>query len=113
MLDFAATHNTKRFLLASSNEIYGENRGDVEFFDETYCGFIDCNTLRAGYPESKRCSEAMCQAYAQQKGIDVVIARLTRCYGATLLKSDSKALSQFIGKAISGKARSYPRVRWN
>lgn len=103
LLDFAATHNTKRFLLASSNEIYGENRGDVEFFDETYCGFIDCNTLRAGYPESKRCSEAMCQAYKRQKGIDVVIARLTRCYGATLLKSDSKALSQFIGKAIAGE----------
>ena len=55
MLEFAAAHDTLRFAFASSNEIYGENRGDTELFDEQYCGYIDCNTMRAGYPESKRC----------------------------------------------------------
>lgn len=34
LLDFAVEHNTTRFAFASSNEIYGENRGDVEKFDE-------------------------------------------------------------------------------
>jgi len=67
MLDFAAEHNAKRFAFASSNEIYGENRGDVEFFDEDYCGYINCNTMRAGYPESKRCGEALCQAYKNRR----------------------------------------------
>ena len=101
MLDFASEHNTTRCLFASSNEIYGENRGDVEKFKEDYCGYIDSNTLRAGYPESKRCSEALCQAYIRQKNLDIVIARLTRSYGPTLLSSDTKALSQFIHKGLN------------
>lgn len=103
LLDFAAEHGTERFAFASSNEIYGENRGDTELFDEEYCGYIDCNTLRAGYPESKRCGEALCQAYRRAKDMDVVIPRLTRSYGATMLKSDTKAISQFIKKGIAGE----------
>ena len=101
LLDFAVEHNTSRFAFASSNEIYGENRGDVEKFDEKYCGYIDCNTMRAGYPESKRCGEALCQAYIAQKGLDIVIPRLTRSYGPTLLKTDTKALSQFLHKGVA------------
>ncbi|MBP5262395.1 MAG: NAD-dependent epimerase/dehydratase family protein [Clostridiales bacterium] len=103
MLEFAVAHNASRFVFASSNEIYGENRGDVELFDESYCGYIDSNTMRAGYPESKRCGEALCQAYKAQKGLDVVIARFTRSYGPTMLLSDSKAISQFIRKGIAGE----------
>lgn len=101
MLEFAVEHQAERFAFASSNEIYGENRGDVELFDENYCGYIDCNTMRAGYPESKRCGEALCQAYKAEKGLDVVIPRFTRSYGPTMLMSDSKAISQFIKKGIS------------
>lgn len=103
MLEFAIKHNVTRFAFASSNEVYGENRGDVELFDEDYCGYINCNTLRAGYPESKRCGEALCQAYKAQKGLDVVILRLTRSYGPTMLMSDTKAVSQFIKKGIAGE----------
>lgn len=103
LLDFAVEHHCARFAFASSNEIYGENRGDVEKFNEEYCGYIDCNTMRAGYPESKRCSEALCQAYKAQKKLDIVIPRLTRSYGPTLLKTDTKALSQFLHKGITGE----------
>lgn len=103
MLDCAVKYHAKRFAFASSNEIYGENRGDVELFDEHYCGYIDCNTLRAGYPESKRCGEALCQAYRKQENLDIVIPRLTRSYGPTMLESDTKAISQFIKKAVEGE----------
>lgn len=103
MLDFAVEHNADRFAFASSNEIYGENRGDVELFTEDYCGYINSNTMRAGYPESKRCGEALCQAYKAQKGINVVIPRLTRTYGPTMLMSDTKAISQFIRKGIAAE----------
>jgi len=103
LLEFAVKHNTTRFVFASSNEIYGENRGDTELFDEEYCGYINCNTLRAGYPESKRCGEALCQAYIAQKNLDVVIARITRSYGPTMQMSDTKAISQFIKKGIAGE----------
>lgn len=101
MLEFAVNVNADRMAFASSNEIYGENRGDVEKFDEKYLGYIDCNTMRAGYPESKRCGEALCQAYIAQKGLDVVIPRLTRSFGPTLLDSDTKALSQFLKKGLA------------
>ena len=101
MLDLADRCKAKRFLFASSNEIYGENRGDTEFFDESYCGYIDCNTLRAGYPESKRCGEALCQAYKKQKEMDVAIARLTRSFGPTLQLSDTKALTQFLKNGLN------------
>ena len=103
MLDFAVQHHATRFAFASSNEIYGENRGDVEFFDENYCGYINSNTLRAGYPESKRCGEALCQAYKVQKNLDVVVFRFTRSYGPTMQMSDTKAISQFIKKGIAGE----------
>lgn len=100
LLDWATKVKCKRFVFLSSVEVYGENRGDVEKFSEEYMGYIDSNTLRAGYPESKRCGEALCQAYIKQRGMDVVIPRLSRVYGPTMLPSDTKALSQFIQKGI-------------
>ena len=103
LLKFAIEHRTSRFVFLSSNEIYGENRGDVEKFDEDYCGYINSNTMRAGYPESKRCGEALCQAYLKQENLDVVIPRLTRSYGPTMLMTDTKAISQFIRKGIAGE----------
>jgi nucleoside-diphosphate-sugar epimerase len=103
LLDYAVSHGTKRFCFVSSVEVYGENRGDVERFSEDYLGYIDCNTLRAGYPESKRVGEALCNAYNRTYGLDFVIPRLSRTYGPTMLLSDSKAISQFIKKAASGE----------
>ena len=103
MLDIAMKTPGSRFLLLSSVEVYGENRGDADYFTESYCGYIDCNTLLAGYSEAKRVSEAMCQAYIREKDVDAVIIRLPRCYGPTMRMADTKALSQFIKKGLSGE----------
>jgi len=101
MLDFAVKHKAKRFAFASSVEIYGENRGDVEKFNEDYCGYINCNKLRSGYPEGKRCGEALCQAYSSQYGISTVILRIVRSYGPTMQFSDTRAISQFLINALN------------
>jgi len=103
MLEFASKHRCKRFLFLSSVEVYGENRGDIDKFTEGYLGYLNCNTLRAGYSEAKRLGEALCQAYIAEKGLDCVIPRIARAYGAGLLKEDSKALSQFIHNALKGE----------
>ena len=101
LLNLAKEKNTKRFLFLSSVEIYGENKGDIDKFDEKYLGYIDCNTLRAGYPESKRTGEALCQAFIKEKDLDVVIARLSRVFGPTVLNTDNKASSQFIKNGVN------------
>lgn len=103
LLDFAVSHRTERFCFVSSVEVYGENRGDTDRFKEDYLGYLDCNTLRAGYPESKRAGEALCNAYAQADQLDFVIPRLSRVYGPSMLMSDSKAIAQFIKKAAAGE----------
>ncbi len=103
LLDYAVAHKTERFCFVSSVEVYGENRGDADRFREDYLGYLNCNTLRAGYPESKRVGETLCNAYGQTHQLDFVIPRLSRVYGPTMLPSDSKAIAQFIKKAAAGE----------
>lgn len=103
MLELAVQKTGSRLLLISSVEVYGENRGDTERFKENYCGYVDCNTLRAGYPEAKRVSEALCQAYISQEKVDAAVIRLPRCYGPTMKVEDSKAVAQFIKNGVNGE----------
>ena len=103
LLDYAVKESVMRVLFLSSIEIYGENNLKKERFTESDCGYINCNTLRAGYPESKRLGEALCQAYIRKYGLDVVIVRLSRVYGATMQSEDSKVISQFIRMAAQKK----------
>lgn len=103
VLDFASKCGAKKTIFLSSVEIYGENIYNIERFKEDQMGYIDCNSLRAGYNEAKRCGEALCQAYIEKNGIDVSILRLPRTYGPTMKMDDSKALSQFILKAVAGE----------
>jgi nucleoside-diphosphate-sugar epimerase len=101
LLSWSAGHGCKRFIFASSVEIYGENTGNTETFDEHYLGYIDCNTVRAGYPESKRAGEALCQAYRKKENLDIVVARLSRVYGPSMLSNDSKAIAQFLKNGLN------------
>lgn len=103
ILKYSTKHKPERIFMMSSVEIYGENRGDTDLFDESYLGYIDCNTARAGYPESKRLCESLCQSYISQYDLDIVIGRLSRVYGPTMLKDDSKALAQFIKNALNNE----------
>lgn len=102
VLDFATKTKAKMVFL-SSVEIYGENIYNIARFKENEMGYIDCNTLRAGYNEAKRCGEALCQAYIEQNDIDVSIVRLPRIYGPTVKRDDTKVISQFINCALRGE----------
>ncbi|MBQ6296477.1 MAG: NAD-dependent epimerase/dehydratase family protein [Selenomonadaceae bacterium] len=103
LLEFGLRKKISRFVFVSSVEIYGKALRDEDIFDENYCGYINCNTLRAGYPEAKRAGEALCQAYISQHGLDIVIPRLSRIYGATMRLNDSKAMSEFIINGVRGE----------
>lgn len=86
-------------LYVSTVEIYGNALVD-EPFTEDYTGKLNLSNSRSCYTESKRVSEALCQSYISEKGVDVKIVRLSRIFGPTMLESDSKASSQFICKAL-------------
>ena len=103
LLELCAKNKGSRFVNVSSVEIYGESKSEGFRFSENDLGYIDCNTLRSGYNESKRLGESLSQAYLSQYGVDFVTARLCRCYGPTLQKDDSKALSQFLFRAMDGE----------
>ena len=103
LLEFGRRKNIERFVFVSTVEVYGKALNSEDLFTENYCGYINCNTVRAGYPESKRAGEALCQAYISQYKMDVVIPRLCRLYGATTRLNDSKAMSEFIMNGVLGK----------
>lgn len=103
LLSMCSKSEKGRFVFLSSVEVYGAGRGDTDTFDESYCGYIDCNAVRAGYNEAKRVGESLCQAYGAQYGLEFVIPRISRVYGPSLRSDDTKALSQFIHKAVAGE----------
>lgn len=103
LLEYGRKTKMERFIFLSSVEIYGQALHEDDVFDEHYCGYIDCNTLRAGYPEGKRAGEALCQAFISKYGMDIVIPRLSRVYGPTMKPDDSKAMSQFIMNGVRGE----------
>ncbi len=100
LLECCKKYGVKRFMFCSSVEAYGTGSEDVDIFDESYSGYVDCNTVRAGYPSGKRASEAMCNAYGSEFGVDFVIVRIGRIYGATVVPGDTKAPTQFIGNSV-------------
>ena len=73
--------------------------GSLRFWMITY---IDCNLARSGYNEAKRTCEALTQSYRNAFGVDAVIARFARVFGADK-KHDTKAMSQFMDKAVLGE----------
>lgn len=101
LLELASKNTDCKFIFTSSGDIYGDNNSTKEYLSEHDCGYIDCNTLRAGYIEGKRASEALCNAFHESRGVNFMIARLCRIYGPTMNLSDSKAISQFIYKAVT------------
>lgn len=103
LLEYAKNAKIEKFLFCSSVEAYGRNNGDVDDFDESYSGYVDCNTVRAGYPSAKRAAEAMCNAYASQYGVRFSTARIGRIYGPTIKLGDAKAPTQFISNAVNGE----------
>lgn len=102
VLDYCTKHSKTRMILTSSFEVYGELKGQ-DIYSENMSGIIDQTILRNGYAESKRCCELLVRSYADEYGINAIIARLPSVYGPTMLESDSKAHVQFIRNALNGE----------
>ena len=72
-------------------------------FNEKDSGYVDCASLRACYPSSKRAAETLCVAYAEEYHIDIVIARLCHTYGPGFTESDNRVYAQFIRNVLQNE----------
>lgn len=101
LMQYGLRHGMQRMVYVSSGEIYGE--GDGSEFTEKSSGYVDCASVRACYPSSKRAAETLCMAYGEEYGADVVIARLSHTYGPGFTESDNRVYAQFIRNVLKGE----------
>ena len=101
LVEYGMAHGMKRMVYVSSGEVYGEGNGTP--FDEKSSGYVDCASVRACYPSSKRAAETLCMAYGEEYGADVVIARLSHTYGPGFTSSDNRVYAQFIRNVLRGE----------
>lgn len=85
------------FLYCSTSEIYSGI--EEENITEDRIGTTSPDHPRSCYIESKRCGEAILQAYSE-KGYNVKIARISLAYGPGTKVNDDRVLNNFIQKAI-------------
>ncbi len=103
ILDFAATHATRKFLLTSSGAVYGKQPPSLTHVPEDYTAAPEPLTASSAYGEGKRASERTCALYAQQTSIEFKIARCFAFVGPCLPLDGSFAIGNFIGNAMRGE----------
>lgn len=96
-----ATRLGARLIMASTSEVYGEPL--IHPQPETYRGNVSSTGIRSCYDEAKRFSEAICMAFARERGTDVGIVRIFNTYGPRLDRSDGRVVSNFIWQALRGE----------
>lgn len=101
-LEFAASHNTQKFLLTSSGAVYGKQPPSLTHTPETYLGAPDPLDPASVYAEGKRVSEQMCSLYAHRTSIEFKIARCFAFVGPHLPLDAHFAIGNFIRDAIAG-----------
>src|SRR3984893_18151090 len=89
-----------RISFASTSEVYGDPLVSPQ--PESYRGSVDCTGPRSSYDESKRCTEALLFESQRVHGLDVRVVRLFNVYGPRTRSDDGRAVSNFIGQALTG-----------
>lgn len=104
VLEFAATHGTKKFLLTSSGAVYGKQPAALTHVPETYAGAPDPLNTANTYAEGKRAAELLCAIYQKRGGLDCKIARCWAFCGPHLPLDQHFAIGNFIGDVLAGRA---------
>jgi UDP-glucuronate decarboxylase len=98
----AKNWRSKRFLFFSTGEVYGVN--SKVNLDEHDFGYLDPNTVRSCYAESKRMGETTCRAYAHQYGLSTSCARIFHTYGPQMALNDGRVFADFVRDALKGQS---------
>lgn len=102
LLDYAVARQIPRFLLVSSGGAYGPQPQGMALIPEDYHGMPDPLDARNAYGVAKRCAEHLCALYAQQHGMETVIARGFAFVGRDLPLNAHFAIGNFIRDALAG-----------
>lgn len=101
LLDLGVKKKISSFLYLSSMEIYG-NPNLNRKVKEQDIGYLNLESIRSCYPESKRMCECLCKSYAVEYGLPVISARLAQTFGAGISKDENRIFAQF-AKSILNK----------
>jgi len=92
----------KKFVLVSSNSIYGHQVDPAEDISEDQLGVLDPNSVNAAYAESKRMSETVGAIYRNQQKLPIVVLRPFAFIGPYQELDKPWAINNFIRDSILG-----------
>jgi len=102
VLELAQSHGA-RLLFISSSEIYGDPDTQHVPTSEDYNGNVSCLGPRSCYDESKRFGETMLRVFAENYGVEAVIARPFNVYGPGMSRSDYRIMPNIAECLVGGK----------
>jgi nucleoside-diphosphate-sugar epimerase len=93
----------KRVLVASTSEVYGDHREEVELAEDARRMYGPTTQRRWAYADSKAMDEFLALAYHQERGLDCVIVRLFNTVGPRQSGQYGMVIPRFVSAALAGR----------
>lgn len=100
VLDLAISSGAKRFLLTSSGAIYGPQPQDEESLSEDSAIHLSVNSDVNAYAVGKLAAEHLCALYADEFGLETIVARCFAFMGPDLPLDVHFAIGNFVRDAL-------------
>jgi UDP-glucose 4-epimerase len=92
----------KRVLVASTSEVYGDHREEVELAEDARRVYGPTTQRRWAYADSKAMDEFLALAYHQERRLDCVIVRLFNTVGPRQSGQYGMVIPRFVHRALAG-----------